>query len=771
MNNTKQCSGFRQTLIAVAVVAACAPVYAQDSEVAQLIRPESSISVGGGVVSGLKSDRALMGQYNGLRDNNGYLQLDVDINKREDATGTSMTVKGRNLGLDNRDLSLTHEKQGDWKYGLDYSELVRHDPRTVNTGMLGAGSTTPTVVRLAAPGTGDDLDFKLKRVGVGLTGEKWINPNLQLEVNFKNEDKNGERRFGRGYDCATYVCSGTQSATSQKWALLMVAEPVDTTTRQLEAKLNYHNQKLNMSVGYYGSFFSNANGSFRATVPNTLNNPLGAPSTLFPAASSTVIAGGGTSLQDVLQLPTALAPDNQAHQFYVSGNYALAPKTTATFKYAYTHATQDQSFASMGLTGAPAGVTSLGGVVDSTLAQLGLTTRPMPKLHISANLRYEKKDDKTPEALYNVEATTATPATTPPNTNNYWYNGHVSSTKVGGKLEGSYQLPADLRATVGLDYNSLEREVPTDITQDKVAGLGALRAKNQETGYRLELRRSMSETLTGAVGYSNSKRTGSDWTSLSTNAAFVAAGLGYGQTGSASQFIALNAGNSFPMNMVDVDREKVRLSANWMPSERTEVQFQVENGTDKNKTAFDPAAGQKGWQGNEATLYSIDASFAVSEKWKVNGYASNGTQRTTLSHSSDYVADLKSQTNSLGLGVTGEPTGRLQVGARLMYLNDTTKYGLAVAPNAGANTTTYQNQVNIGLPDVTYVTTSLNLFARYALDRNAAIRVNLMHQSIKLDEWSWGYNGTPFTYSDNTTVNMAQVQVVNAVGVAYILKF
>ena len=774
MNITRQDFGFRQSLIALAVLAACTQVYAQDSDAAQQSRPESSVSVGAGAISGNQRDRSLMGQYSGMRDNSGFIQLDVDINKRDDETGTSMTVKGRNLGLDNRDLSFTHEKQGDWKYGLDYSELVRRDPRTINTGMTGAGTTTPSIVRLATPGSGADLDFKLKRVGINLLGEKWINPNLQLEVNFKNEDKTGERRFGKGYACAAYVCNSTQTATNQTWALLLMAEPVNTATKQIDARLNWAADKLNLSAGYYGSFFTNANGNVTATVPNSLNNPLGAASTLSPAAAGTVIPGGGTSLQNVLQMPMALAPDNQAHQFYLSGNYASSPTTKATFKYAYTHATQDRDFAAMGLGNAPAGVTSLGGVLDTTVAQAGLTARPMPKLSMLANLRYENRDDKTPDALYNVEGGAVVPATVPATyVNRYWNNYHASSTRVAGKVEGTYQLQSDLRGTVGLDYSTHERPVPISLTEEELAGIGALRAKNQETGYRLELRRSVSETLTGAVGYSNSLRTGSDWTSLSTSTAFAAAGLGYGQTGSASQFIALSATNAFPMSLADVRREKVKLSANWNPNERLEMQFYVEDGTDRNVTAADAIAGGKGWRGNGTTTYSVDASYAVTDSWKLNGYASQGNQNLKVNHSTGYMADVNTRSDAFGIGVTAQPTGRLELGARVMYLNDDTRYGLAASPSATGAAPSAANlaQAAIGLPNVKYETTSVNLYAKYALDKNAAVRVSLVHQTIKLDEWSYGYNGVPFVYSDNTTVTMNQVQSVTAIGAAYIYKF
>jgi MtrB/PioB family decaheme-associated outer membrane protein len=770
---------FKRTLVSLAVVAACTPALAQ-SDAAELTTPDSTVSIGAGYIDGGKRDASLSGQYNGRRAESGVLQLDIDSTKRDDASGVVMIIKGRNLGLENRDFTFAREKQGDWKYSLDYSELVRRDPRTVNTGMTGLGTTTNTVVRLggttltsaAAPGTGADQDFKLKRVGLGLTGEKWINSNLQFEVSFKNEDKTGDRSISRGYDCAAYVCSTTQNATNQKWALLLLDEPVNSTTKQLEIKLNYAGQGFNVSTGYYGSFYSNANGSLRAVVPAALNNPLGNLSNLNGAVAGTVIAGGGTSLRDVMQLPMALAPDNEAHQLYVSGNARLSATTQATFKYAYTHATQTEDFAGAGLTGAPAGVTNLGGVIDTNLLQLGVTSRPIPKLTLLANLRYEDKDDHTPEALYNVEGGT-NPAAPPANINRSWFNYRASSTKLNGKLEASYQLPADTRGTVGLDYSTYDRPVPVSITEEELAGLGAVRAKNEETGYRLELRRSMSETLTGAIGYSNAKRTGSDWTSLSNSAAFVAAGLGYGKTAPASRFIALNATNAFPMNMADIDREKVKLSANWTPSEQLEIQFYAENGVDKNVTAASAVAGGKGWRETGSSIYSVDAKYALSDTWKLTGYVSQGMQDLKVTHSTGYIADIKSNSDAYGLGVVGSPTGRLEVGADVVYLNDTTKYGLAVSPSATGVPATGNNplQAAIGLPDVVYQTTTLSLYAKYALDKKSSIKAVLVSQQAKLNEWSYGYNGVPFVYSDSTTVSLKQDQMTNFFGVAYVMKF
>ena len=777
---------FSKSLLALAVIAAYAPAFADEAEVALLTRPTSSISVGVGNVSGDAAGRSIFGQYNGLRPDSTTLQLDVDINSRDDASGTALYLNGSNLGLDSRDLSVSYEKQGSWKVGADYSGLVHRELRTINTGLVGVGTATPTVVRLAAPGTGTDYNLSAKREGMGLSMETWLSKSMQLELSFKNENKTGARLFGTGYACAAYVCTNAQTATNQTWAFLMLPEPIDSSTKQIEAKLNYHDKNLTVTGGYYGSSYSNANGSIRATVPNQLNNPLGTPLTLAPAVAATVIAGGGTSLQNVMQMPVALGSDNEAQQFYVSGNYRFAPGTNATFKYAYTQAKQDENFAAAGFTGAPAGVTSLGGVVDTRLAQLGFNTKVTPALGLVANVKYERKIDNTPEVLYNIEGGGATPApavpsvATPSNVNRYWYNYHVDSTKVVGKLEANYQFAPGTRGTFGVDYNMVDRPVPISITEEELAGIGAVRSKNTENGLRLELRSNLAESFTGSVAYTNSKRIGSDWTSLSNSAAFVAAGLGYGMTAPAGTFLSLSAGNAFPMNMADVDRTKLKLAGSWTPTDQLEIQVIMEGGSDKNSMPFNPVALGKGWRESSNKLVSVDASYAVSDSWKVNGYASTGSQNLQVNHSTGYMADLTSPTESFGLGVTGKATSRLEVGAQLTMLRDSTRYGLAASPGT---TGTLPNitqvaasaanlaQAAIGLPDVKYTSNTLNLFGKYAVDKQSDIRVSMVYQRATMDEWTWSNNGVSFVYGDNTTVKMSPEQTVTFIGASYIYKF
>ncbi|MES2149394.1 MAG: MtrB/PioB family decaheme-associated outer membrane protein [Pseudomonadota bacterium] len=804
MKTSKHIVRLRHSVMALAILGAFAPAFAADPALAEYLKPSSTASVGFGANSGDSAERAIFGQYSGLRDKRGELLLDLEYLSRDDASGTWTSARVLNPTLGTRELGAAYERQGDWKASVGYSELERVYPRDLNTGLVGIGTPTPTVVRIPTPGSGADVELKTSRKASSLGFEKWFGPSLQLETSFKNEEKTGARLWGRGYDCAAYVCGqSTTTAINQaafvKNALLLLPEPINSSTQQLDARLNYRDEKLLLSLGYYGSLYNNAFGNMTATVPNSFNNGLGAAFPGYPAVTGAIIPGGGMSLQNVLQTPMALPPDNQAHQIFVDGNYAVAPKTKLNFKYAYTYATQRDNFAANGLTDAPAGVTSLNAKVVSTLYQVGLTARPLDKLSVLVNARHEKKDDQTPTAQYNLEPIAVVPATNPVSytTNGaYWDNNNTSSTRNAAKIEASYRLPADLRATIGADYSSLEREVPNSIAEEKVAGLNALRAKNTDKGYRVELRRSLSDTLNGAVSYSRSKRGGSDWTSLSqlnpatpgisaTNLALINLYCGgkacYGQEIPASSVIGLSATNPFILTQTDLERRKWKLATDWNPTERFGVQLVVENGKDKNTSPINEVAGGKGWRDAKIALYSLDAAYVLTENWRLGAYASHADQTQQINHSTGYMASLNNINDAAGLTLSGKATSQIELGATVSYLKDVNHYGIeAASGTAGtlpgpltvvAPSAANLAQAAVGLPDVSFRQLGVKLFGTYALKKNANLRLDIGHQRVKFDEWQWSNNGVPFIYADNTSVTMKADQVVNYIALNYICKF
>jgi MtrB/PioB family decaheme-associated outer membrane protein len=748
MKTSTQSLGLSRTLVALAVVLACGTARAQEGGgLAPLATaPVSAISVGVGLASGDEKDRARFGMFNGLRTHDATGLLGFGYYNRDAASGRWMSLEGRNLGLDNRELGYSYRWLGDLKFNVDYSEITRHDPRTINTSMVGAGTTTPTVSLLATPKTGQDLNLELKRKSIGLLVEKQLG-SYQLEVSFKNEDKDGARFWGRGFPCsAAWVTAGV-CTTSGPAAILMLPEPVNSTIRQLDLKLNYSGEKLRMSGGYYGSFYTNSNGSLRPSISGGLGNQNG--------GANAADAG----LSAYLATPMALWADNQAHQLFLAGNYAITPKTRMTFKYAYTKATQNESFAGMGLTGAPVGRSDLGGEIDTTRAQVGLSAHPLEKLHVHGDLAFEAKKNKTPLAYYNIFGGTATPTAA-----NTFTNGNQSSEKYDAKLEGNYRLPLNVQLIGGMQY---EHEDFGTFTPTEVAGgISGLRQQMEETTFRVELRKSMSETFTGSVSYVNSRKKGdSPWLKpLSLPAHGVIEASPDCQSVGANACI-FNRTAIFPFIYMDRERDKVRLMGNWMPTEKLSFQLFWDDGTDRFH-----APTSHGLRVTKMGNYAVDVGYVMSDAWKLNAYTSYGRQSRDSGHSTGYDALVTDRAVSLGAGIAGKATGRLQVGADLLWIQDTLVYSqTADAFASPANVALLANTG--GLPDVTYKLLQLKLYGEYAVQKNAHVRLDLIHYRSFFNEWTYNFNGTPYLYSDNTTLGAKERQIVTFVGASYVYKF
>lgn len=736
-----------QAVVALSVLAAFAPAAAQESPGGSGLRvPESWVAVGGAHTTGDARDRAIWGQYNGLREHSNNLLLDADFVRRNDQTGFWTTFRGRDLGLETPELGLTLQSQGNWRFNIDYQQIVHHEIRTINTGVTNAGSGNPAVA-VIAPGAGEDLNFEMKRKALGVSGNLWASRGMQFEVAFRNEDKDGTRLWGRGYDCASYVCAATQNATNTKWAVLMVPEPVNFNTKQIDARANFNGERYLVSFGYYGTLFTNSFGNVTPSVPNQLYGPLGPAGGLrtLNGPSTTNPAPDAISLQGVLQTPMALYPDTQSHQLYVLGNYSWTPSTRSNFKLAYTHATQNEDYGSMGFTGAPVVTRSnLGGVLDTTLAQFGITTRPTARTNLLGNIRYERRDDKTPIDLYNVENTVR------------WNNSHISNEKINAKVEGGYLFKNNVRATVGVDWDRIERKLPgTDVD---VAGLSGLRGRTDEVTLRAELRKSISETLTGSISAGHAKRGGSDWYAV---ADVPAQGLVQGGTYSYSQIY--NRTGTFPFNLPNRTRDMFKATADWVPTERLTFQFVGQGAHD----GYDPPS-QNGLRQGTYGLVSLDAAYAITDAWRISAYGSASEQTMNEADRANYVADTRNRNYAYGVSLVGRPTGVLEVGAGVTRVQDVTSYALTPDFATSANNVA-QNAV--GLPDVTFSDLRYGLWAKYAFSKQADVRFDVTRIDIKLEEWSWGFNGVPFVYSDGTTVSLQPHQQTTFVAARFIYKF
>jgi MtrB/PioB family decaheme-associated outer membrane protein len=746
------------------MLAAAGGVCAQeDAGVKELITPDSSISVGVGVVNNTQ-DAKRFGQYTGMNQGAAYGLIDFDWVMRDDATGTWATLLGRDLGLDTREVAFSQQRQGEWKYKFDYNEIVRNDPYVIHTGMTGIGTTTPTVNLIALPAmpaawaaanayapsngvAGSDVELKIKRTALGISGEKRLTPELMFEAGFRSEDKKGARMFGRvGIDSSDMSLRPTQgtggAGATGNWAMLLTPEPINSNISQFEAKMNFSRDKLALSGGYMASFYTNYFGSLSPAVPDILNR-----GPLWDAG-----AAGSSTIAQLASSAVALPPDNQAHQLYLTGNLAYSPTTHANFKLSYTHATQNDSFAAQGLTPSATAPASLGGEVNTTLAQIGLSMRPSKNLSVNASLRYEDRADRTPVSVYN----TSTASVGLNNTTNW---PSASQTRTSAKLDGTYRLSAGYSTILGADWERKSAPLPpanTAIFAKQVF----FRPQLDEYGLHAELRKAMAEKLNGSIGIEYKQRRGNGgWVTSQAVA------------GNPITPVADTLNNVLADMYMDRNRAKLKGTLDWTPSDRMSLQAVLEHAQDDYLRA-DPVPAVPVTPGARvivADSLTLDSSYTVTEDWRLNGYWTHSENRWNVNKVS-ISDDTRNYTETVGLGIKGKASSRLEVGADIMATHDTTNFNnMPAAGNiAGWNGQTLPGNF---LPSIHYSTEKLNLFANYAIEKQSYVLMNIGYQHFQTDDWQWGYNGIPFLYSDNTTVSQPTSQHLLFVAARYAYKF
>ncbi len=685
--------------LTVAVLATFGSAVAAEEvdEVAELSKPESTVSAGLGYVT---EDNQRFGQYTGLNEEGAYGLVDIDFVHRNDETGTWLTLFGRNLGLDNRELRFEHNRQGDWGYFIDLSQTPRFDPYTVTTTLTGIGTTTQTIAGSATP---QEYHLETQRNTATLGFDKNLSTGLDMQVRYRNEEKDGERLWGQG---------GFGALPGGGWRFL--TDPIDQTTRQVDATLSYTGKHLQLTGGYYGTAFENRNN---------------------------LVTVAGPAVTGLGQM--ALPPDNESHQLHLAGGFSFSETTRATFKLAYGRITQNETFATTPTAGAPG---SLDGRIDTTLVQAGLTARPLPKLSVRADARYENRDDKTPVFVYFPLQATATATT----------NGTNEPRDIktnSGKLEASYRLPMGLRLTGGVDYVEKTRNSPP-------VRAVSYRETTDETSLRAELRRSISETLTGALSYIHSARGGSDWlVNTAVNGTIY------------SNQVA-------PLTLADRDRDMWRLTLNWMPIEPLSLNLRLDAARDEYSGRGISVVDQAVRKG-EAQNYSLDAAYSFSDNvqgtawYSVNDTGLESQQcrsgtgdvcvpGTGVGTNQVWGSNVRNLADTFGLGLRARITSKLELSADLSHSKVLDEMLLrSIEPGTVITVPTVSP-----IDDIHTEVTSLALSAKYALQRHSGVRVVYIYNRYQTDDWTWAnWNYSPT--DGGTTVLQDPNQRVSFIGASY----
>jgi hypothetical protein len=263
------------------------------------------------------------GEYNGIKENGAYGLLDFNWVKRNDETGTWTRIFGRDVGLDDRQLRFEQQRQGNWGYSIDYSRIPRFEPLTTTTAVGGIGTNNLVVPATLNPTGWADRPPRPSATSSDSGSTKFISGNSGRagQVPQRGEGRRADLRSRKPPappECRSRRRSARSSSTP---------EPIDATTRQVEAKVNYNGGALLLQGGYYGTMYNNK------------------------FDSGLIIAGGNT--------PTLANPRLQrpVHADRTAAGQPVAPAlrerqlhftqtTRSTFKLAYQKENQDAAFVS-----------------------------------------------------------------------------------------------------------------------------------------------------------------------------------------------------------------------------------------------------------------------------------------------------------------------------------------------------------------------------------------------------------------------------------------
>lgn len=714
----------KPAVVAVALVCA-APAHAQpvfqvplnaDADMSRY--SENNIEFGGGYVS---NDSFKFGEFTGLKDEGAFGTLNINWLQRDAGQDSKYwSVFGSNLGLPSRVFKFGFGDQGKYSLSAGFDQLTRYQFDSTSFIFDGLGGTNLTLPAGFAKLAGQPpaaaatiaaaerpFDIKQERSGFNLGGTKLFD-NWSFEAKYRHEERDGTKLIG-----AVIGNSGGNPRS------VIVPRPTEDTTQQFEAILRYADLKTQFQAGYYFSLYDPDNNSL------TWQNPY--TNAAWAAAANTAGAQGRISLD----------PKNQFHQVNLTGahNYSSITRITGTLSYGVM--TQDEGFlpytVNPGLA-APLGLprSSLDGKIENTLLDLGLNMRPLPKLYLKASYRYDDRDNRTPQAQYSYiggDSQNQGAATDKVRT-----NLPVSSTQHTFKLDGDYAIAPGTKLRGQYEYDNIDR------TFQAVS-------KVEQHAFSAELRRIMSELFTGGLRYTYSTRDGSGYdcsvpvlASYATVPTIVFPALG--QT--------VNCDNH-PLqrkyHLADRDQNRIKAFGSMTPSETTSLHLAVDYYKDKYDDSPLGLTDMTGWSATADGSWMIRenvSSFAFYTYERLSqdqkGQSFTGTAGTAFDPLRAWAAGLDEGTDTFGLGVNFTPIEkRLDVGAQYIY-----------SRSKGATTVTSANQalVPVGpVPDVKSTLNSLQLYARYALNKTTTLRLNYWYEKYKSDNWS--YDNATFSSSNN----------------------
>jgi MtrB/PioB family decaheme-associated outer membrane protein len=822
----KTCNtNFVQNALAVAVRTALAAMFAMpmvgmaqssgDEEAAALKRPVNYVEIGAMNVS---NDSAKFGEYTGLTKSGGYAVGNFSLRGGDAygaaAEGTSRWfVTGTDLGLTSRDLAAGISSQGQWKVGVHYDELnhaITDSYQSPFQGTMGGntftlptsfgvinttaitGSNNPAVgtrnlsaAQQAAFQTYDvGTSRKNSAISVGYNlGRQW-----SLQFDFNRLNQNGAKLInGASSDART----GTTTAGAwAKEAPVTLMNPTNYTTDTASLALNWIGEKGYASATYFTSIFSDGYNSL------SWMSPLGTGSNTTGAAVTTLAGGYQPDMLSTM-------PSNTLQQLNVTGGYALAPGMKLAGGLSYGRNTQDEAYLvdMMQTGGLPR--TSLNGLVVTTNANLKLTDQATRDLSLSAGLKYNERDNRSPSDVYRMFDIGGGPAAAAnAGTRRTEINTPYSLRKAELELAADYRLGAHQNLRLAYDRENLTRwcndvagaaapsvAIVGNIVGNAPSPAGAncvIVPSSEENKLGLTYRLRASDDLNFNAGYSHARRTSTvdnnALTPLNDQAGSNATGIV-----NASNYKGYDA-------FFDASREQdlAKFGINWQAAERLNLGL---NGRYSRDRYFDSVLGVQ--DGHTSSL-NLDASYSYSENRTVAAYVSaqerdrnmkSGASGLGATDNATSYAALVAPTNvwtnrlndrdlTFGLNSThkGLMGGKLELSGDLSVSVGKSGYHTEVpyyVPTATGPTCDNATVLSCGdTPEIYSRTLQFKLNGIYQLNKHSGIALGYQYQKQKTNDYY--YNVYQLGFSSSTmlpTNQQAPNYTVNVITAAYRYTF
>ena len=600
----------------------------------------------------VSEDSAYIGDASGYAEEGAYLNVDGQGSYYDDGYQMQWTVE--DLGLDSRFAEISGGRQGTYDYHLTYRQLPQHVFDTTATIFEQVSADTLDLPSgwVTAPLTSGftELDSSLvnrniesERKSVALGGRYNPSDRFRISADFRRQKREG-----------TDVFAGSYFSQSS-----LLPRPFDYETNEIDLDIRYVGDSGFLTLAYYASLFDNSNAELRWENPFTSS----------PGAE-----------QGALAQP----PDNTFHQVSLSGSYRFAPyRTVLSFSGALGSIEQDEAFLpytiNPNLSTSPLPQAQLDGSVDTTNLAFTLTTKPHRRARVVLAYRYDERDNKTTQMLWDRVVTDTF------NSADIETNVPYSYERSKLNLSGHFALTETVRISGGYDRTRLDRDFQEVAEQTEDSGWGQVRWRPNT---HIE--------ISGRAGISERDFDGYDET--------IAAGLGqnpimrkYNLAYRYRRFGDLTLSASLPEKPVSltltalvanddymrsqlglIEGDDLRLAADlsWSLSDTASMYLNAGFESIESQQAGSEQFSTPDWQAvSSDDFYTVGAGFRVNQvadkfDLQFDYLRSQGSSEIKIDSASDGLSrfpDLQSTLDSLRVRLTYRKSEQLEFALRLRY--------------------------------------------------------------------------------------------------------